>query len=265
MIELLGGRVHVGGHDIDAAKERAYAHQAKHGGTFVDDGENAHLIAGAGTVGLEIGKSIEDIDVLYVPMGSGSLASGTATGIKAVQPNVRVVAVQAAGAPAMVESFLARRAVERPIATRADCLVCRIPAAQALSTLIAAVDDALLVTDAEMLAAVHTYLARAHLLIELGSAAPWSVPGRNGMRSAASAWCWSSPAPTRYPRSSPRLCGRRRWAGRSREPPRPEPASSCPRRRRSAPPSARARWRRGRRHARSGARPRARPRRPRRR
>lgn len=172
MIELLGGRVHVGGHDIDAAKERAYAHQAKHGGTFVDDGENAHLIAGAGTVGLEIGKSIEDIDVLYVPMGSGSLASGTATGIKAVQPNVRVVAVQAAGAPAMVESFLARRAVERPIATRADCLVCRIPAAQALSTLIAAVDDALLVTDAEMLAAVHTYLARAHLLIELGSAAP---------------------------------------------------------------------------------------------
>ena len=89
-----------------------------------------------------------------------------------MQPNVRVVAVQAAGAPAMVESFLARRAVERPIATRADCLVCRIPAAQALSTLIAAVDDALLVTDAEMLAAVHTYLARAHLLIELGSAAP---------------------------------------------------------------------------------------------
>lgn len=172
MIELLGGRVHVGGHDIDAAKERAYAHQATHGGTFVDDGENPHLIAGAGTVGLEIGKGLEDIDVLYVPMGSGSLASGTATGIKAVQPNVRVVAVQAAGAPAMVESFLARRAVERPIATRADCLVCRIPAAQALSTLIAAVDDALLVTDDEMLAAVHTYLARAHLLIELGSAAP---------------------------------------------------------------------------------------------
>ncbi len=172
MIELLGGRVHVGGHDIDAAKERAYAHQARHGGTFVDDGENANLIAGAGTVGLEIGKALSGIDVLYVPMGSGSLAGGTAVGVRSVQPGARVVAVQATGAPAMVESFHARRAIERPIATRADCLVCRIPAAQALSTLIAAVDDALLVTDEEMLSAVHAYLARAHLLVELGSAAP---------------------------------------------------------------------------------------------
>jgi threonine dehydratase len=172
MIELLGGRVHIGGRDIDDAKERAYAYRAKHGGTFVDDGENADLIAGAGTVGLEIGRSLAGIDRLYVPMGSGSLASGTAVGVKHVQPKVRVTAVQAIGAPAMAESFHARRAIERPIATRADCLVCRIPAAQALSTLIAAVDDALLVSDAEMLAAVHTYLARAHLLIELGSAAP---------------------------------------------------------------------------------------------
>ena len=172
MIELLGGRVHVGGHDIDAAKERAYAYQAKHGGTFVDDGENADLIAGAGTVGLEIGRQLEDIDVLYVPMGSGSLASGTATGVKHVQPKIKVVAVQASGAPAMVESFHAKRAIERPIDTRADCLVCRIPAAQALATLIAHVDDAVTVSDKEMLSAVHTYLARAHVLIELGSAAP---------------------------------------------------------------------------------------------
>jgi threonine dehydratase len=172
MIELLGGRVHVGGADIDEAKERAYAYQARNGGTFIDDGENADLIAGAGTVGLEIGRSLPGIDRVYVPMGSGSLASGTAVGVKHVQPKVRVTAVQATGAPAMVESFHARRAIERPIATRADCLVCRIPAAQALSTLIAAVDDALIVSDEEMLAAVHTYLARAHLLIELGSAAP---------------------------------------------------------------------------------------------
>ncbi|MBM3549903.1 MAG: pyridoxal-phosphate dependent enzyme [Alphaproteobacteria bacterium] len=172
MIELLGGRVHVGGIDIDDAKARAYAYQEKHGGSFVDDGENADLIAGAGTVGLEIGRALPNIDRLYVPMGSGSLASGTAVGVKHVQPKVRVTAVQAAGAPAMVESFHAKRAIERPIATRADCLVCRIPAAQALSTLIAAVDDAATVSDQEMLAAVHTYLARAHLLIELGSAAP---------------------------------------------------------------------------------------------
>ena len=172
MIELLGGRVHVGGRDIDDAKARAYAYQGKHGGTFVDDGENADLIAGAGTVGFEIAQGLAEIDIVYVPMGSGSLASGTAVGVKAIQPKTRIVAVQASGAPAMVESFHAKRAIERPIDTRADCLVCRIPAAQALATLIEAVDDALTVSDQEMLAAVHTYLARAHLLIELGSAAP---------------------------------------------------------------------------------------------
>ena len=172
MIELLGGRLHVGGIDIDAAKERARAHAAKTGGTFVDDGENADLIAGAGTVGLEIGKTLAGIDVLYVPMGSGSLASGSAVGLKSVQPRVRVVAVQAAGSPAMVESFHARRAIERPIATLADCLVCRVPADLALATLVASVDDALLVSDDDLMAALHTYVASAHVLVELGSAAP---------------------------------------------------------------------------------------------
>ena len=100
------------------------------------------------------------------------LFRSTGTGVTPVPPKVTVVAVQATGAPAMVESFHAKRAIERPIDTRADCLGCRIPAAQALSTLIANVDDAVTVSDKEMLSAVHTYLARAHVLIELGSAAP---------------------------------------------------------------------------------------------
>lgn len=171
MIELLGGTLHVGGADIDEAKDRARAHAAGSGGIFVDDGENPDLIAGAGTVGLEIGKALADIDVVYVPMGSGSLAGGTAVGLKSTQPRARVVAVQASGAPAMAESFRARRPVERPIATLADCLVCRVPAEAALATLLTSVDDALVATDAELMAALHTYLARAHVLVELGSAA----------------------------------------------------------------------------------------------
>jgi threonine dehydratase len=172
MIALLGGTLHVGGHDIDDAKDRARAHAAKIGGNFVDDGENRDLIAGAGTVGLEIGQDLAHIDTVYVPMGSGSLAGGTAIGVKASQSRVRVVAVQAAGAPAMVESFHARRAIERPIATRADCLVCRVPAEAALATLYAGLDDALLAGDDTLLAALHTLIGRAHLLVELGAAAP---------------------------------------------------------------------------------------------
>lgn len=172
MIRLLGATLHLGGADIDEAKDRARAHAARTGGTFVDDGENLDLIAGAGTLGLEIATALAGIDAVYVPMGSGSLVGGTAVGLKSVQPGLRVVAVQATGSPAMVESFRARRAVERPIATLADCLVCRVPAEAALATMLAALDDARLVTDEELFAAMHTYIARAHVLVELGASAP---------------------------------------------------------------------------------------------
>jgi threonine dehydratase len=182
MIRLLGARLHLGGADIDDAKDRARAHADRTGLVFVDDGENADLIAGAGTVGLEIGQALDRVDVVYVPMGSGSLAGGAAVGLKSRRPEVRVVAVQAAGSPAMVESFRARRPVERPIATKADCLVCRVPAEAALATLLAAVDDAVTVEETALFSALRTYVERAHVLVELGAAAPlaaaWSERDR---------------------------------------------------------------------------------------
>lgn len=165
-IELLGATIHDIGHDLDAAKELALAFARDEDFTFIDDGESEAVIEGAGTVGLEIANALDTIDVVYVPMGSGSLASGVAIAIKQKHPNARVIAVQAKGSPAMVESFHAKRAIERPIDTVADGLVCRVPAQLALDLLVEHVDDALTIPDDELLAAAREMILGAHILVE---------------------------------------------------------------------------------------------------
>ncbi|HWW60280.1 MAG TPA: pyridoxal-phosphate dependent enzyme, partial [Thermoanaerobaculia bacterium] len=130
--------------------------------------ESVAVIEGAGTIGLEIDVTP---DVVYVPMGSGSLASGVAIAIKSRFPNARVVAVQAKGSPAMVESFHARAPIERSASTLADGLICRKPAILALETLLRYVDDAIALTDEELLAAMGRMMFGAHLLVEPSGAA----------------------------------------------------------------------------------------------
>ncbi len=181
MIEAFGGRTRAVGHDLDAAKAEAIAYAADAGTLFVDDGESLDLMEGAGTLGLEAARALPGIDAIFVPMGSGTLATGVATAAKALQPSVKVIAVQAKGAPAMVESFHAGRAIERPAESTADGLICRVPAARALAGLLATVDDAMTCTDAQLLAGVRTLAECAHVLVEpagaAGLAAAWAGRG----------------------------------------------------------------------------------------
>jgi threonine dehydratase len=170
-IELLGATIHDGGHDLDAAKETAIAFAREEGLRFIDDGESEGVIEGAATIGLEIARALEQIDVVFVPMGSGSLASGVAAAIRERHPRVRIIAVQSSGSPAMVESFHARRAIERPAQTIADGLICRVPAQLALDALIRSVDDAVVVTDENLLDAARAMALGAHILVEPSGAA----------------------------------------------------------------------------------------------
>jgi len=170
-IELLGATIHDAGHDLDEAKALAIDFARAEGLRFIDDGDSEGVIEGAGTAGLEIARELERIDVVFVPMGSGSLAAGVATVIKERHPNARVIAVQAQGSPAMVESFHARRAIERPIHTIADGLVCRVPAQLALDALLQSVDDAVVVPDEALLAAARAMILGAHILVEPSGAA----------------------------------------------------------------------------------------------
>ncbi len=171
MIAALGADVHLAGRDLDEAKEVARRFAAEHRLLFVDDGESLDLMEGAGTVGAEIARGLDHVDRVYVPMGSGTLATGCGTALKSEHPDVTVTAVQAVGAPAMAESFRAGRAVERPAETIADGLECRVPAERALEGIRAVVDEVVTVTDERMLAAVHTLAVDGHVLAEPAGAA----------------------------------------------------------------------------------------------
>jgi len=115
-------------------------------------------------------------------MGSGSLAGGVGMAVKERFPDARVVAVQAKGSPAMVESFHARRVITRPIDTIADGLVCRVPARLALDALLQHVDDAITVTDDELLAAARAMILGAHILVEPSGAAGLAAAMRHDVR-----------------------------------------------------------------------------------
>jgi threonine dehydratase len=177
-IELLGATIHDIGHDLDDAKERAIAFARDEGLRFIDDGDSEGVIEGAGTVGLEIARELEHAGVVFVPMGSGSLAAGIGMAL----PDARIVAVQSKGSPAMVESFHARRAIERPVDTIADGLVCRVPARLALDALIEHVDDAMTVSDAELLAAARAMILGAHILVEPSGAAGLAAAMKHDLR-----------------------------------------------------------------------------------
>ncbi|HEX2501194.1 MAG TPA: pyridoxal-phosphate dependent enzyme [Methylomirabilota bacterium] len=171
MIEALGATIHEGGVDLDEAKVDAQRFAASRGLLFVDDGESLDVMEGAGAVGLEVADRLPEIDVLFVPMGSGTLAVGCAVALKGLQPRARVVAVQSSGSPAMVESFRERRAVERAIDTIADGLVCRVPARLALEGLWTWIDDAVSVPDSMLLRALRALVEHAHVLVEPAGAA----------------------------------------------------------------------------------------------
>jgi threonine dehydratase len=83
MIRAFGATLHEVGVDIDVAKEAARSFAADEGMEFVDDGESLDMMEGAGTVGLECARKLENIDWFFVPMGAATLFTGAAAAVKA--------------------------------------------------------------------------------------------------------------------------------------------------------------------------------------
>ncbi len=171
MIKVFGGLVHEIGNDIDEAKTLAQSFAKKNRDYFIDDGEDVFVMEGAGTVAHEIASELDNIDYLIVPLGGGNLSAGCALTLKSLQPDAKIVSVQAKGSPAVTESFHAGSPIERPINSIADGLVSRVPPKLALSVLLEYLDDAWLATDDELLSAVHTLMVSAHVLVEPAGAA----------------------------------------------------------------------------------------------
>ena len=139
--------------------------------TFIHPFDDEQVIAGQGTVGMEILNENPDIDVIFVPIGGGGLASGVAYAVKALKPSVRVVGVQAEGAPSMLNS-VDHNQIETltNVLTIADGIAVKEPGVHTFEIVQQYVDDIVSVTEDEICAAILA-LIEQHKLIAEGAGA----------------------------------------------------------------------------------------------
>ena len=168
----LGAEVRLEGEDLDEAKVAARVLAGSEGWRFVEDGREAEIAEGAGTIALELCRWPEPFDAVLVPLGNGALLSGVGTWIKAHAPSTEVIGVCAEGAPAMALSLRegVRKTAER-VDTIADGIAVRVPVEEALSDLVGVVDDVLLVDDGTIVRAMRLLFWKMGLVIEPAGAA----------------------------------------------------------------------------------------------
>jgi len=163
----LGAEVRLQGVDFDAAKAAARAFALQEDSHFVEDGLEAALSEGAGTIALELCRLPEPLDAIFVPLGNGALINGIGCWMKAHSPNTKIVGVCAAGAPAMELSWRSKNMVTTDVVnTIADGIAVRVPVSQALEDMENVVDDVLLVDDAAVLRAMNLLFVELGLIVE---------------------------------------------------------------------------------------------------
>ncbi len=175
-----GAEVVIEGPDFDDANEAALARVERDGLTYVHPFDDPAVIAGQGTVGLEMMRQSPDIDVIVTAIGGGGLISGVATAAKAVKPDVRIIGVEAAGAPTLKASREAGEVVTLDkIETAANTLAPRRSAALNHAIIEDLVDDIVLVTDQQMRDAARWLYLEMGLAAEMaGSAAVAAIQSK---------------------------------------------------------------------------------------
>ncbi len=170
-IRGFGAEVIFHGEKFDDAFAHAEQLALQQGLRFVHAANEPHLIAGVGTATLEILETQPAIDTLIVPVGLGSGACGAAIVAKAINPAIRVIAVQAAASPAVYESWRSGRIESRPNLTFAEGLATGRAAELTLSILRAHLDDFVLVDDDEIARGMLGWIEYAHTLAESAAGA----------------------------------------------------------------------------------------------
>ena len=170
--EDYGATVRFAGVSVDDAVVAARAYADEHGATFVPPFDDPLVIAGQGTLGLELADDVPDATTVVVPVGGGGLISGVAVALKAVRPGVRVVGVEAAGAASMAASVAAGAPrTLRSLATIADGIAVKSPSARTLAHVEALVDGLVTVADEAIAEAMLVLLERAKIVVEPSGAA----------------------------------------------------------------------------------------------
>jgi threonine dehydratase len=181
--EALGARVELVPGTVTEALAAAQRHVAERGGAFVHPFDHPDVIAGQGTVGLELLDHLPEVGTVLVPVGGGGLLAGVASALRARRPQARVVGVQAQGAAAFAASFRSGRpAPSSPLATIADGIAVERPGARTLAICRGLVDQVVTVPDAAIWLAMRHCLEQLGLVVEPAGAAGLAALWRRGAR-----------------------------------------------------------------------------------
>lgn len=151
----------------DDAYAKAIQLRDEHGYTFVHPFDDPKVIAGQGTIGLEILEQMPDVEAVIVPIGGGGLISGVAFAIKTLRPEIKVYGVQSSGAPSMVAS-LQEGAIQHlnNVSTIADGIAVKEPGVNTFELCNRYVDEVVTVSDEEIAAAILALIEQQKLVAE---------------------------------------------------------------------------------------------------
>ncbi len=163
----LGAEVILHGDNYDEAYAFALKYAKENSLVFIHPFEDEKVIAGQGTVALEMIDEIKDLNTILVPIGGGGLITGVASAIKQIDPDIRVIGVTSKGAPAMYNSFKAKKVLNsKSVRTIADGIAVRDVSEQNLKHILGSIDDIIQVDDEEIATAVLFLLEKQKIIVE---------------------------------------------------------------------------------------------------
>ena len=171
-IRRLGARVVAAGRNYNSAYVEALGAQRQSGAVFVHAYDDPDVVAGQGTIGVELLADLAEFDTVLVPIGGGGLIGGIALYLKSRRPAIKVIGVEPAGADAMHRSLRAGEIVTLDrVSTIADGLAASSPGKLTFELARRHVDEVVLVEETEMLRAIRLLFEWEHLLAEPAGAA----------------------------------------------------------------------------------------------
>ncbi len=171
-MRALGAKVREGSDDPDELHAQAEAFAREHGAQLIQDGREAAIAEGAGTIAIELLRWPKCFDDIVVPLGDGALLGGMARWVKAQCPTTRMIGVCATASPAMELSWRSKKVVSAPCdGTIAAGIAVGTPFEEALSDLTGLIDDVLLVPDSSLIAAMRLAHKELGVVLEPAGAA----------------------------------------------------------------------------------------------
>lgn len=162
-----GSEVVLHGDTFDDALDHAFGLQRETGAEFIHAFDDESVIAGQGTIGLEVLEQLDHVDSIICPIGGGGLIAGVATAVKSIDPSIKIYGVQAAACPGMIHSINERKPVLTPsLSTIADGIAVKRPGKITFDIVNNVVDDIVTVDELEITRTMLYMLERSKLIVE---------------------------------------------------------------------------------------------------